>query len=121
MADNEEKELLKKARKGNVEAMFELANLYSFEGRNDEAQKWYKKASKRGHSGAKKSKKGFRLPRRSLENIREWTIFILTVVLIVAAVVFLCILFPWFLEIIKWLGAIICVIIFFIILVMIFG
>ena len=121
MADNEEKELLKKARKGNVEAMFELANLYSFEGRNDEAQKWYKKASKRGHSGAKKSKKGSRLPRRSLENIREWTIFILTVVLIVAAVVFLCILFPWFLEIIKWLGAIICVIIFFIILVMIFG
>ena len=39
MADNEEKELLKKARKGNVEAMFELANLYSFEGRNDEAQR----------------------------------------------------------------------------------
>ena len=69
----------------------------------------------------KKSKKGFRLPRRSLENIREWTIFILTIVLIVAAVVVLCILFPWFLEIIKWLGTIIGVIIFFIILVMIFG
>jgi TPR repeat protein len=104
MADNEEKELLKKARKGNVEAMFELANLYSFEGRNDEAQKWYKKAAKRGHAGAKKSKKGFRLPKRPSNGCG---IYILGFVLIVIAVVVLCILFPWFFELIKWVGAII--------------
>lgn len=85
MADNEEKELLKKARKGNVEAMFELANLYSFEGRNDEAQKWYKKASKRGHAGAEKSKKGFRLPKRPSNGCG---IYILGFVLIVIAVSF---------------------------------
>ena len=104
MADNEEKELLKKARKGNVEAMFELANLYSFEGRNDEAQKWYKKASKRGHAGAKKSKKGFRLPKRPSNGCG---IYIFSFVLIVATIVVLCILFPWFLELIKWVGVII--------------
>ena len=107
MADNEEKELLKKARKGNVEAMFELANLYSFEGRNDEAQKWYKKASKRGHSGAKKSKKGFRLPKRPSNGCG---IYIFSFVLIVATIVVLCILFPWFLELIKWVGVIIGII-----------
>lgn len=101
MANNEEKELLKKARKGNVEAMFELANLYSFEGRNDEAQKWYKKASKRGHSGAKKSKKGFRLPKRPSNGCG---IYIFSFVLIVAIVVALCILFPWLL---KWIVGII--------------
>lgn len=107
MADNEEKELLKKARKGNVEAMFELANLYSFEGRNDEAQKWYKKASKRGHSGAKKSKKGFRLPKRPSNGCG---VYIFSFVLIVATIVVLCILFPWFLELIKWVGVIIGII-----------
>lgn len=107
MADNEERELLKKARKGNVEAMFELANLYSFEGRNDEAQKWYKKASKRGHSGAKKSKKGFRLPKRPSNGCG---IYIFSFVLIVATIVVLCILFPWFLELIKWVGVIIGII-----------
>ena len=107
MADNEEKELLKKARKGNVEAMFELANLYSFEGRNDEAQKWYKKASKRGHAGAKKSKKGFRLPKRPSNGCG---IYIFSFVLIVATIVVLCILFPWFLELIKWVGVIIGII-----------
>lgn len=107
MADNEEKELLKKARKGNVEAMFELANLYSFEGRNDEAQKWYKKASKRGHSGAKNSKKGFRLPKRPSNGCG---IYIFSFVLIVATIVVLCILFPWFLELIKWVGVIIGII-----------
>lgn len=107
MADNEEKELLKKARKGNVEAMFELANLYSFEGRNDEAQKWYKKASKRGHSGAKTSKKGFRLPKRPSNGCG---IYIFSFVLIVATIVVLCILFPWFLELIKWVGVIIGII-----------
>ena len=107
MADNEERELLKKARKGNVEAMFELANLYSFEGRNDEAQKWYKKASKRGHAGAKKSKKGFRLPKRPSNGCG---IYIFSFVLIVATIVVLCILFPWFLELIKWVGVIIGII-----------
>ena len=107
MADNEEKELLKKARKGNVEAMFELANLYSFEGRNDEAQKWYKKAFKRGHAGAKKSKKGFRLPKRPSNGCG---IYIFSFVLIVATIVVLCILFPWFLELIKWVGVIIGII-----------
>mgnify|MGYP003292528407 CR=1 FL=1 len=107
MADNEEKELLKKARKGNVEAMFELANLYSFEGKNDEAQKWYKKASKRGHSDAKKSKKGFRLPKRPSNGCG---IYIFSFVLIVATIVVLCILFPWFLELIKWVGVIIGII-----------
>ena len=107
MADNEEKELLKKARKGNVEAMFELANLYSFEGRNDEAQKWYKKASKRGHAGAEKSKKGFRLPKRPSNGCG---IYIFSFVLIVATIVVLCILFPWFLELIKWVGVIIGII-----------
>ena len=101
MADNEEKELLKKARKGNVEAMFELANLYSFEGRNDEAQKWYKKASKRGHAGAKKSKKGFRLPKRPSNGCG---IYIFSFVLIVATIVVLCILFPCLL---KWIVGII--------------
>lgn len=101
MADNEERELLKKARKGNVEAMFELANLYSFEGRNDEAQKWYKKASKRGHAGAKKSKKGFRLPKRPSNGCG---IYIFNFVLIVATIVVLCILFPWLL---KWIVGII--------------
>jgi hypothetical protein len=108
MADNEEKELLKKARKGNVEAMFELANLYSFEGRNEEAQKWYKKASKRGHAGAEKSKKGFRLPKRPSNGCG---IYIFSFVLIVIAVIVLCILFPWFLELIKWVGFIILIII----------
>ena len=107
MADNEEKELLKKARKGNVEAMFELANLYSFEGRNDEAQKWYKKASKRGHAGAKKSKKGFRLPKRPSSGCG---IYIFSFVLIVATIVVLCILFPWFLELIEWVVVIIGII-----------
>ena len=101
MADNEERELLKKARKGNVEAMFELANLYSFEGRNDEAQKWYKKAFKRGHAGAKKSKKGFRLPKRPSNGCG---IYIFSFVLIVATIVVLCILFPWLL---KWIVGII--------------
>lgn len=107
MADNEEKELLKKAHKGNVEAMFELANLYSFEGRNDEAQKWYKKASKRGHAGAEKSKKGFGLPKRPSNGCG---IYIFSFVLIVATTVVLCILFPWFLELIEWVVVIIGII-----------
>ena len=107
MANNEEKELLQKARKGNVDAMFELANLYSFEGRNDEAQKWYKKASKRGHAGAKNSRKGFKLPKRPSDGCG---IFIFFFVITVITVVVLCIHFPWFLEIIKWIGAIIGII-----------
>ena len=48
MPQNEEKELLAKAKKGNADAMFELANLYSFEGRDADAKYWYKKAAKCG-------------------------------------------------------------------------
>ena len=107
MASNEEKELLQKARKGNVDAMFELANLYSFEGRNEEAQKWYKKASRRGHGGAKKSKKGFKLPKRPSDGCGIYLFFF---VIIVIAIVVLCIHFPWFLEIMKWVRVIIGII-----------
>lgn len=53
MPQDEEKELLAKAKKGSVDAMFELANLYSFEGKDADAKYWYKKADKCGHRIAK--------------------------------------------------------------------
>lgn len=57
MPQDEEKELLAKAKKGSVDAMFELANLYSFEGKDADAKYWYKKANKCGHRIPNKARK----------------------------------------------------------------
>lgn len=82
MEKKEEKELLAKARKGNVEAMFELGNLYSFEGNEEEVNKWWKKAGRKGHKGAKNSRKGTLLGKRPMDGC---TVFLLVLVAIFVA------------------------------------
>ena len=82
MDKKEEKELLAKARKGNVNAMFELGNLYSFEGNEEEANKWWKKAGRKGHKVAKKSRKGTLLKKRPMDGC---TVFILVLFAIFVA------------------------------------
>ena len=100
MPQNEEKELLDKAKKGNADAMFELANLYSFEGKDADAKYWYEKAAKRGHRTAKQSKNGFKLPSRPSDGCGVGcTIFVLFLVLLF---VVLCIVLHDWLEAIKW-------------------
>lgn len=82
MDKKEEKELLAKARKGNVDAMFELGNLYSFEGNEEEANKWWKKAGRKGHKGAKSSRKGTLLGKRPMDGC---TVFLLVLVAFIVA------------------------------------
>ena len=100
MPQNEEKELLAKAKKGSVDAMFELANLYSFEGKDADAKYWYNKADKCGHRIAKQSKKGFKLPSRPSDGCGVGcTIAVLFVVLFF---VVLCVILHDWKEAIKW-------------------
>lgn len=81
----DEKALLAKANKGNKAAMFELGNLYAFEGNDAEAKKWWNKASRKGHTGAKKSKKKARMKKRpmSCSAILGIAIIIITIALFV--------------------------------------
>ena len=108
MPQNEEKELLAKAKKGNADAMFELANLYSFEGRDADAKYWYKKAAKCGHSTAKQRRKGFKLPSRPSDGCGVGcTVAILFVILLF---VVLCVILHDWLEAIKWTLVVIVVV-----------
>lgn len=47
----DENTLLAKAKVGDKSAMFELGNLYAFEGNDAEAKKWWKKAQSKGRTG----------------------------------------------------------------------
>ena len=80
----DEKELLAKANKGNKGAMFELGNLYAFEGNDAEAKKWWNKASRKGHTGAKKSKKKGRLKKRPISCCAA---FLIAIVIIIIALI----------------------------------
>lgn len=77
----DEKELLAKANKGNKGAMFELGNLYAFEGNDAEAKKWWNKASRKGHTGAKKSKKKGRLKKRPISCCAAFLIAIVIIII----------------------------------------
>lgn len=77
--------LLAKANKGNKAAMFELGNLYAFEGNDAEAKKWWNKASRKGHTGAKKSKKKGRLKKRPISCCAAF--FIAIAIIIIALIV----------------------------------
>lgn len=73
--------LLAKANKGNKSAMFELGNHYAFEGNDAEAKKWWNKASRKGHTGAKKSKKKGRLKKRPISCCAAFLIAIVIIII----------------------------------------
>lgn len=81
----DEKELLAKANKGNKGAMFELGNHYAFEGNDAEAKKWWNKASRKGHTSAKRSKKKGRLKKQPMSCSAAFLIAI--VITIIALIV----------------------------------
>lgn len=91
-AKDSEKVLLAKANKGNVNAMFELGNLYSFSGNDVEAQIWYKKASRKGHKKAKGSRKGTSLKKRPVDGC-VWMLILL--IIVVGAIIALGIFWGW--------------------------
>lgn len=80
-AFEDENALLTKANKGNKGAMFELGNLYAFEGNDAEAKKWWNKASRKGHTGAKKSKKKGRLKKRPISCCAAFLIAIVIIII----------------------------------------
>lgn len=92
MAKDEEKNLLAKAKKGDVNAMFELGNLYSFDGNEEEAQKWWKKAGRKGHATAKKSRKGTLLGKRPMDGC---TIFFIVLGVLIAAFITIGFIYGW--------------------------
>lgn len=91
-AKDSEKVLLAKANKGNVNAMFELGNLYSFRGNDVEAQKWYRKAGRKGHKKAKGSRKGTSLKKRPVDGC-VWMLILL--IIVVGAIIALGIFWGW--------------------------
>lgn len=86
MAKNEEKELLNKAKRGNVDAMFELGNLYSFQGTEKEAQKWWKKAKRKGHKLGGNGWSGILLPKKPMDSCTSCLIWIALVVGVLVAI-----------------------------------
>lgn len=92
MAKDEEKDLLAKAKKGDVDAMFELGNLYSFEGNEEEAQKWWRKAARKGHTAAKESRKGTLLGKRPMGGC---TIFFIVLGTLIAAFITIGFIYGW--------------------------
>lgn len=48
----QKRSLTSKAKKGDAEAMFELGNIFAFEGNRKKADMWWSKAARRGHKDA---------------------------------------------------------------------